>query len=133
MFDFLKKDEKTSKDVEEVQETVNDSSIPPITDEEKREINALLTELYNSKVNDAMSQEFEYVNTYLAQLVMTQRELLKQQTVANALTLLQHQYEHADSFMTVDEIQKKYLGLAGEIFVDYAMEDENLNNLEEKD
>lgn len=111
MFDFLKKD----KEKQEVQEHKDESSYN------------------NDNISDVSSliKELEYTNIYLAQLLKSQSELVKQQTIANALSILNHQYEHADSFMSVDEIQEKYLALAREIFVDYRTDD--LNNLEEKE
>ena len=119
MFDFIKKNKKEEteapNDVIGINEEVMDYNEKEVLD---------MTHII---------EQLDYMNTYLAQILMTQRELLKQQTVANGLNLLNHQYEHADSFMSVNEIQEKYLALAGEIFVDYMQEPENLNNLEEKD
>lgn len=125
MFDFLKnkkEEESTQVDTESTEKVEESINI------QKEQVNA------NPDINFLnLLEQLEYTNTYLAQLSIIGKELLKQQTVANGLTLLNHQYEHADSFMSVEEIQDKYLALAHEIFLDYAQELENLNNLEEKD
>lgn len=133
MFDFLKnkkEEESTQVDTEsteKVEESINIVEEP--VEEQNEQVNAI-----NPDINFLnLLEQLEYTNTYLAQLLIINKELLKQQTVANGLTLLSHQYEHADSFMSVEEIQDKYLALAHEIFLDYAQELENLNNLEEKD
>lgn len=107
MFDFLQK--KEDEEVEEVVEQV---------------------ETHNITLEDIYEQ-LEYLNSYISQSNMIQGELLKQQTIANALSLLDQQYRHADGFMSVEEIQNKYHNLACEIFLDY--QQENLNNLENRD
>lgn len=118
MLDFLKKDKEQSP--QEIAEEMTEENVKEYNQEDAFDMTALFEQL-------------DYTNTYLAQILMTQRELVKQQTIANALNLLNQQYEHADSFMKVDEIQEKYLALAGEIFVDYMVSEEDLNNLENKD
>lgn len=64
-------------------------------------------------------KELEYMNSYLAQLNITQSELLKQQTIANALCILDSEYNNADCLMNIEEIIQKKEALFGEIFVDY--------------
>ena len=136
MFNFLKnkKEEESTqvdtKSTEKVEESINTIEEP--VEEQNEPVNAMNP--FKKDINFLnLLEQLEYTNTYLAQLLIINKELLKQQTVANGLTLLSHQYEHADSFMSVEEIQDKYLALAHDIFLDYAQELENLNNLEEKD
>ena len=64
-------------------------------------------------------EQLEYTNSYLAQIALTLGELTKQQTIANALHVLNSEYDNADSIMKVDEILEKKYALLGEIFVDY--------------
>ena len=64
-------------------------------------------------------EQLEYTNSYLAQISLTLGELTKQQTIANALHVLNSEYDNADSIMKVDEILEKKYALLGEIFVDY--------------
>lgn len=123
MFDFLKKDKEKKEVKEHIEEEIQkheDEKLPHNDDDIQSSFNSF-----------ALIKELEYTNTYLAQLLRSQSELVKQQTIANALSILNHQYEHPDSFMSIDEIQKKYLALAREIFVDY--QDDDLSNLEEKE
>ena len=61
---------------------------------------------------------------------MTQEELLKQITIANALHILDSEYNNADSIMKIDEILAKKEGLLGEIFVDYRVNEEQENKNE---
>ena len=76
-------------------------------------------------------KELEYMNKYLATLTIAFGEVIKQDTINNALIMLNHQYQHPDSFMDIEEIKNKYYELAPEIFQDYAILKENeLNNLE---
>lgn len=67
----------------------------------------------------ALYEQLEYTNSYLAQIALTLGELTKQQTIANALYVLNSEYDNADSIMKVDEILEKKYALLGEIFVDY--------------
>ena len=64
-------------------------------------------------------EQLEYTNSYLAQIALTLGELTKQQTIANALHVLNSEYDNDDSIMKVDEILEKKYALLGEIFVDY--------------
>ena len=117
MLDFLKKNEEAEEKIEEQVEEQDNN--------EKEVID--MNRIY---------EQLDYLNSYLAQSNMINGEILKQLTIANALNMLDHQYNHADSFMGVDEIQNKYYGIATEIFADYQQrnpQEADLNNLEEKD
>lgn len=75
-------------------------------------------------------EQLEYTNSYLAQIALTLGELTKQQTIANALHILDSEYNNADSIMNVDEILQKKYALFGSIFVDYQAKQENVENNE---
>lgn len=72
----------------------------------------------------ALYEQLEYTNSYLAQIALTLGELTKQQTIANALHILDSEYNNADSIMSVDEILQKKYALLGSIFVDYQVKQE---------
>lgn len=110
MFGFGKKNEESSEDTVEIkeQETFNNDDF---------DMNALLESL-------------EYTNSYLAQIALTLGELTKQQTIANALHILDSEYNNADSLMSVDEILQKKYALFGSIFLDYQAKQENVENNE---
>lgn len=73
-------------------------------------------------------EQLEYMNSYLAQLNMVQGELLKQQTIANALHILDSEINSADRIMSIDEILEKKKALFGEIFVDYRVNEQQEEN-----
>lgn len=107
MLDFLKKDK---------------SSIDDIGMLSKEEID----EQIQNDVFDftALYEQLEYTNSYLAQIALTLGELTKQQTIANALHILDSEYNNADSIMSIDEILQKKYALFGSIFVDYQVKQE---------
>ncbi len=84
----------------------------------------------NDIASGSFDEQFEYLLSYLAQLNMTQRELLKQITIANALHILDSEYNNADSIMKIDEILSKKERLFSEIFMDYRVNKEQENNNE---
>lgn len=120
MFDFLKKEKHELDD-----EVDADTEELDIADEE-------ISEDDKSNVSDVdrLLDSLEYTNSYLLQLCMTLGELTKQQTIANALHILDSEYNSADSVMDVEEIlQKKYM-LFGSIFADYQAKQENIEKNE---
>lgn len=85
----------------------------------------------NNDVNiNSLLSELEYTNSYLAQISMSLNELTKQQTIANALHILDSEYNNADSIMDVEEILQKKYALFGSIFVDYQARQENVEENE---
>ena len=75
-------------------------------------------------------EQLEYTNSYLAQIALTLGELTKQQTIANALHILDSEYNNADSIMDVDEILQKKYALLGSIFIDYSVKEKEENDNE---
>lgn len=107
MLDFLKKDKSFKDDIgmlskEEIDEQIQNDVFD-------------FTALY---------EQLEYTNSYLAQIALTLGELTKQQTIANALHILDSEYNNADSIMSIDEILQKKYALFGSIFVDYQVKQE---------
>lgn len=84
----------------------------------------------NSDVFDMnmLLENLEYTNSYLAQISMNLGELVKQQTIANALHILDSEYNNADSIMDVEEILQRKYALFGSIFIDYQVKQEQENN-----
>lgn len=118
MFDFLKK-EKNELD-NEVDADIEELDIDDNDEDDKN----------NLSDTDRLLDSLEYTNSYLLQLCMTLGELTKQQTIANALHILDSEYNSADSVMDVEEIlQKKYM-LFGSIFADYQAKQENIEKNE---
>ena len=108
MFNFRKKDETESQDVSDVDTNHENNSIDM----------------------SMISEDLEYTNSYLAQIALTLGEIAKQQTIANALHILDSEYNNADSLMNVDEILQKKYALFGSIFVDYQAKQENVEENE---
>ena len=75
-------------------------------------------------------ESLEYTNSFLAQISLTMGELVKQQTIANALHILDSEYDNADSIMNVDEILQKKYALLGSIFIDYSAKEKGENDNE---
>lgn len=75
-------------------------------------------------------ESLEYTNSFLAQISLTMGELVKQQTIANALHILDSEYDNADSIMNVDEILQKKYALLGSIFIDYSAKEKEENDNE---
>lgn len=112
VFNFFKKDNVESTDnVIGINEDAIEEGIDKMEDGDNQNTqDDLFKELYES---------LEYTNSFLAQISLAMGELVKQQTIANALHVLNSEYDNADSIMKVDEILEKKYALLGEIFVDY--------------
>lgn len=112
VFNFFKKDNAESIDnVIGINEDVIEEGIDKMEDGDNQNTqDDLFKEIYES---------LEYTNSFLAQISLAMGELTKQQTIANALHVLNSEYDNADSIMKVDEILEKKYALLGEIFVDY--------------
>lgn len=113
VFNFRKKD-----NVESIDNVVGVNE-----DEIEEKIDKRLEDGDNQNTQDDLLKEIyeslEYTNSFLAQISLAMGELVKQQTIANALHVLNSEYDNADSIMKVDEILEKKYALLGEIFVDY--------------
>ena len=113
VFNFRKKD-----NVESIDNVVGVNE-----DEIEEKIDKRLEDGDNQNTQDDLFKEIyeslEYTNSFLAQISLAMGELVKQQTIANALHVLNSEYDNADSIMKVDEILEKKYALLGEIFVDY--------------
>lgn len=124
VFNFFKKD-----NVESIDNVVgiNEDAI-----EEK--IDKRLEDGDNQNTQDDLLKEIyeslEYTNSFLAQISLTMGELVKQQTIANALHILDSEYDNADSIMNVDEILQKKYALLGSIFIDYSAKEKEENDNE---
>ena len=124
VFNFFKKD-----NVESIDNVVgiNEDAI-----EEK--IDKRLEDGDNQNTQDDLLKEIyeslEYTNSFLAQISLTMGELVKQQTIANALHILDSEYDNADSIMNVDEILQKKYDLLGSIFIDYSAKEKEENDNE---
>ena len=124
VFNFFKKD-----NVESIDNVVgiNEDAI-----EEK--IDKRLEDGDNQNTQDDLLKEIyeslEYTNSFLAQISLTMGELVKQQTIANALHILDSEYDNADSIMNVDEILQKKYALLGSIFIDYSVKEKGENDNE---
>ena len=124
VFNFRKKD-----NVESIDNVVdiNEDAI-----EEK--IDKRLEDGDNQNTQDDLFKEIyeslEYTNSFLAQISLTMGELVKQQTIANALHILDSEYDNADSIMNVDEILQKKYALLGSIFIDYSAKEKEENDNE---
>ena len=124
VFNFRKKD-----DVESVDNVVgiNEDAI-------EEEIDKRLEDGDNQNIQDDLLKEvyesLEYTNSFLAQISLAMGELVKQQTIANALHILDSEYNNADSIMDVDEILQKKYALLGSIFIDYSVKEKEENDNE---
>lgn len=124
VFNFRKKDNVESIDNvvginEDAIEEENDKKLEDGDNQNTQE--DLLKEIYES---------LEYTNSFLAQISLTMGELVKQQTIANALHILDSEYNNADSIMDVDEILQKKYALLGSIFIDYSVKEKEENDNE---
>ena len=111
MFDFLKNDKEKIDTAEDIN---------------LGEDNDIAMEMSSSDV-ERILESLEYTNSYLAQLNMNLSELNKQRIIANALHILDSEYNNADSIMDVQEILLKKRALFGEIFIDYQVNNEKEN------
>ena len=124
VFNFRKKD-----NIESVDNVigVNEDAI-------EEEIDKRLEDGDNQNTQDDLLKEIyeslEYTNSFLAQISLAMGELVKQQTIANALHILDSEYNNADSLMDVEEILQKKNALFGSIFVDYQTKEENMKENE---
>ena len=112
VFNFLKKEYDKIDNIDDIigiDEEVTEDAQDDICD-------ISLKELYES---------LEYNNSFLAQVAINLGELVKQQTIANALNILDTEYNNADSVMKVNEILKKKEALLGEVFIDYQQKPQN--------
>lgn len=124
VFNFRKKDNVESIDnVVDINEDAIEEKIDKrLEDGDNQNIqDDLLKEIYES---------LEYTNSFLAQISLTMGELVKQQTIANALHILDSEYDNADSIMNVDEILQKKYALLGSIFIDYSVKEKEENDNE---
>lgn len=124
VFNFRKKD-----NVESIDNVIgiNEDAI-------EEEIDKRLEDGDNQNTQDDLLKEIyeslEYTNSFLAQISLAMGELVKQQTIANALHILDSEYNNADSIMDVDEILQKKYALLGSIFIDYSVKEKEENDNE---
>lgn len=124
VFNFRKKD-----NVESIDNVIgiNEDAI-------EEEIDKRLEDGDNQNTQDDLLKEIyeslEYTNSFLAQISLAMGELVKQQTIANALHILDSEYNNADSIMDVDEILQKKYALLSSIFVDYSVKEKEENDNE---
>lgn len=124
VFNFRKKDNVESIDnVVDINEDAIEEKIDKRLEDgdNQNTQDDLLKEIYES---------LEYTNSFLAQISLTMGELVKQQTIANALHILDSEYDNADSIMDVDEILQKKYALLGSIFIDYSVKEKEENDNE---
>ena len=124
VFNFRKKDNVESIDnVVDINEDAIEEKIDKRLEDgdNQNTQDDLLKEIYES---------LEYTNSFLAQISLTMGELVKQQTIANALHILDSEYDNADSIMNVDEILQKKYALLGSIFIDYLAKEKEENDNE---
>lgn len=123
VFNFFKKDNVESIDnVIGINEDVIEEGIDKMEDGDNQNTqDDLFKEIYES---------LEYTNSFLAQISLAMGELVKQQTIANALHILDSEYDNADSIMDVDEILQKKYALLGSIFIDYSAKEKEENDNE---
>ena len=124
VFNFRKKDNVESIDnVVDINEDAIEEKIDKRLEDgdNQNTQDDLLKEIYES---------LEYNNSFLAQISLTMGELVKQQTIANALHILDSEYDNADSIMNVDEILQKKYALLGSIFIDYSAKEKEENDNE---
>lgn len=124
VFNFRKKDNVESIDnVVDINEDAIEEKIDKRLEDgdNQNTQDDLLKEIYES---------LEYTNSFLAQISLTMGELVKQQTIANALHILDSEYNNADSIMDVDEILQKKYALLGSIFIDYSVKEKEENDNE---
>lgn len=124
VFNFRKKDNVESIDnVVDINEDATEEKIDKRLEDgdNQNTQDDLLKEIYES---------LEYTNSFLAQISLTMGELVKQQTIANALHILDSEYDNADSIMNVDEILQKKYALLGSIFIDYSAKEKEENDNE---
>ena len=122
VFNFRKKDNVESIDnVVDINEDAIEEKIDKRLEDgdNQNTQDDLLKEIYES---------LEYTNSFLAQISLTMGELVKQQTIANALHILDSEYDNADSIMNVDEILQKKYALLGSIFIDYSAKEKEEND-----
>lgn len=126
MFDFLRKKEVDPNsigiDEDYFDENTEELGIEEVNKDESKE------EKNNVSDIDRLLDSLEYTNSYLAQIYMILGELAKQQTIANALNILDSEYNNADSLMKVDEILEKKYALFSQIFVDYQVKQQEEEN-----
>ena len=131
MFDFLKKKKGKITDIgiyideyidEDIDEDIEELGIEEVNKDESKEEKNNLSDV------DRLLDSLEYTNSYLAQIYMILGELAKQQTIANALNILDSEYNNADSLMKVDEILEKKYALFSQIFVDYQVKQQEEEN-----
>ena len=124
VFNFRKKD-----NVESIDNVVGVNE-----DEIEEKIDKRLEDGDNQNTQDDLFKEIyeslEYTNSFLAQISLAMGELVKQQTIANALHVLDSEYNNADSIMDVDEILQKKYALLGSIFIDYSAKEKEENDNE---
>ena len=124
VFNFRKKD-----NVESIDNVVGVNE-----DEIEEKIDKRLEDGDNQNTQDDLFKELyeslEYTNSFLAQISLAMGELVKQQTIANALHVLDSEYNNADSIMDVDEILQKKYALLGSIFIDYSAKEKEENDNE---
>lgn len=124
VFNFRKKD-----NVESIDNVVGVNE-----DEIEEKIDKRLEDGDNQNTQDDLFKEIyeslEYTNSFLAQISLAMGELVKQQTIANALHILDSEYNNADSIMDVDEILQKKYALLGSIFIDYSVNEKEENDNE---
>ena len=124
VFNFRKKDNVESIDnVVDINEDAIEEKIDKRLEDgdNQNTQDDLLKEIYES---------LEYTNSFLAQISLTMGELVKQQTIANALHILDSEYDNEDSIMNVDEILQKKYALLGSIFIDYSAKEKEENDNE---
>lgn len=124
VFNFRKKDNVESIDnvVDINEDAIEEKTDKRLEDGDNQNTqDDLLKEIYES---------LEYTNSFLAQISLTMGELVKQQTIANALHILDSEYDNADSIMNVDEILQKKYALLGSIFIDYSAKEKEENDNE---
>lgn len=124
VFNFRKKDNVESIDnVVDINEDATEEKIDKRLEDgdNQNTQDDLLKEIYES---------LEYTNSFLAQISLTMGELVKQQTIANALHILDSEYNNADSIMDVDDILQKKYALLGSIFIDYSAKEKEENDNE---
>ncbi len=125
MFDFLKKKKGKITDIGidiDTDEDIEELGIEEVNKDESKEEKNNLSDV------DRLLDSLEYTNSYLAQIYMILGELAKQQTIANALNILDSEYNNADSLMKVDEILEKKYALFSQIFVDYQVKQQEEEN-----
>lgn len=126
MFDFLRKKEVDPNSIgiddDYFDEDTEELGIEKVNKDESKE------EKNNVSDIDKLLDSLEYTNSYLAQIYMILGELAKQQTIANALNILDSEYNNADSLMKVDEILEKKYALFSQIFVDYQVKQQEEEN-----